>query len=109
MVKCCVDLLTPPRIPAISWRPLWTVTGQEIIGVTVGCAANNGALMTFKPNHDTPRSDLLHKIADKLEGQIGDPANLDDPKWLGRNASKKRLKALKKEKALEHKLSQRPK
>jgi hypothetical protein len=65
--------------------------------------------MTFKPEYDTPQSQLLHRIADKLEGQVDDPANPDDPKWLVRNAAKKRLRAGKKEKAVEHKLSQRPK
>ena len=67
------------------------------------------AFMTFKPQHDTPNSELLHNMADRLESQIDDPAHSDDPKWLRRNASKKRSKALRKEKAVEHKLSQRPK
>jgi hypothetical protein len=63
--------------------------------------------MAFKPKYDRPHSELLHRIADKLEGQVDDPANPDDPKWLARNAAKKRLRARKKEKAVEHKLSQR--
>ena len=65
--------------------------------------------MTFKPEYDTPHSELLHNIADRLEGKIDHPANSDDPKWLGRNASKKRSRAVRKEKAVEHKLSQCPK
>jgi len=63
--------------------------------------------MTLRPKYDTPRSEWLHNVADKLEGQIDDPANSDDPKWLARHASKARLKAVKKDKAVEHKLSQR--
>ena len=65
--------------------------------------------MTFKPEHDTPHSEWLHNLADKLEGQIDDLANSDDPKWLRRNASKVRSRALRKEKAVEHKQSQSPK
>ena len=64
--------------------------------------------MPFKPEHDPPHSEWLHRLADKLEGQTDDPANPDDPKWLARNAPKSRIRARKKEKAVEHKLSQRP-
>jgi hypothetical protein len=63
--------------------------------------------MTSKSDYETPRPELLHRIAVNLEGQIDDPANSDDPKWLVRNAAKKRLRPLKQEKAVEHKLSQR--
>ena len=69
----------------------------------------NEPSMTSKPNYDTPRSELLHSFADKLDAQIDDPTNPDDPKWLARHAAKVRRRALKKEKSLEHKVSQRPK
>ena len=68
---------------------------------------SSGAYMTFNPEHDTPRSELFYNLADRLEGQIDDPANLDDPKWLRRHASKVRSRALRKEKAVEHKQSQK--
>ena len=45
--------------------------------------------------------------ADALEEQIDDPANKDDPRWLGRMAQRVRKEARKKEKAHEHKEYQR--
>jgi len=45
--------------------------------------------------------------ADALERQIDDPCNKDDPKYLQRMARRVRDIALKKEKAHEHKESQR--
>ena len=41
--------------------------------------------------------------ADRLEGQIQDPQNRDDPRWLRRWAEKMRRLAAQKEKAKAHK------
>lgn len=45
--------------------------------------------------------------ADRLESQIQDPRNQDDPRWLRRWAAKMRLLASKKEEARAHKERQR--
>jgi cyclopropane fatty-acyl-phospholipid synthase-like methyltransferase len=45
----------------------------------------------------------LHAWAAKLEAQIADPKNSDDPRWLQRWAGKLRALAAKKEKAKAHK------
>ena len=52
---------------------------------------------------------MMVNLTTTLRDQTADdPANPDDPKWLARNATKSRIRARKKEKAVEHKLSQRP-
>ncbi len=52
-------------------------------------------------------ADELYAWADRLETQINDPENTDDPKWLQRWADKMRRLALQKEKAKQHKNTQR--
>ena len=49
----------------------------------------------------------LYAWADKLEAQIDDPANRDDPRYLRRWADKIRRLAIKKEKSVTHKISLR--
>jgi hypothetical protein len=49
----------------------------------------------------------LYAWADKLEAQIQDPANPDDPNWLKRWAEKMRRLATVKEKMQAHKRSRR--
>ena len=45
----------------------------------------------------------LYIWANRLEAQMTDPLNADDPKWLRRQAEKMRSLAAKKERAKEHK------
>ncbi len=52
-------------------------------------------------------SEELYAKADEFEKQITDPENTDDPKWLQRWANRIRKLALQKEKAKEHKDSQK--
>jgi len=47
-----------------------------------------------------------YSTADKVERQASDPGNTDDPRWLIKNAAKLRKRGRKKERAVEHKLSQ---
>jgi hypothetical protein len=51
----------------------------------------------------------LYAWADKLEAQIADSANRDDPKYLQRWADKIRRLAVKKEKSVAHKTGLRKK
>jgi hypothetical protein len=51
----------------------------------------------------------LHSFADQYESEINNPKNTDDPKWLQRRADKLRALAIQKEKALDHKSSQKKK
>jgi hypothetical protein len=49
----------------------------------------------------------LFTWADKLEGQIKDPANTDDPRWLQRRSDRVRRLAARKETALRQRNRQR--
>ena len=49
----------------------------------------------------------LYALASKIEAQLGDPQNTDDPKWLQRRANRVRALAKKKEDALAHKNNQK--
>jgi hypothetical protein len=53
------------------------------------------------------RSEVLAATADKLEARSQIPSDKDHPKWLKRVAIKYRQKAVKKEKAVEHKSIQK--
>jgi len=52
-------------------------------------------------------SEELFDWADKLEAQINDPQNCDDPRWLRRRAAYLRSRAVKMNKGLEHKEAQK--
>ena len=52
-------------------------------------------------------ADELHQHADRLELQVADPRNTDDPKWLRRWANRIRQLARRKEVSGEHKRTQR--
>lgn len=52
----------------------------------------------------SPTSAELFAWGDRLEAQIKDPANRDDPKWLQRWAGKLRDLAIKKHRAIIHKV-----
>jgi hypothetical protein len=54
-----------------------------------------------------PRSEVLAATADKLEARSQIPSDKDDPKWLKRVARSYRRRAVKKEKAFEHKSVQK--
>jgi len=49
----------------------------------------------------------LYALADELEARIENPINTDDPKWLRRWVKRVRRLAGEKEKAVEHKKSQK--
>lgn len=49
----------------------------------------------------------LSEWADRLEAQIREEGNADDPRWLQRWADKLRRLAMQKERALEHKERQK--
>lgn len=49
----------------------------------------------------------LDEIADEYLRRLDDPMNTDDPKWIKRREKRIRKLARQKERALEHKLSQR--
>jgi len=49
----------------------------------------------------------LYAFADELEARIESPTNTDDPKWLRRWINRVRRLAGEKEKAVEHKESQK--
>ena len=53
------------------------------------------------------RSEVLAATADKLEARSQIPSDTDDPKWLRRVARSCRRRAVKKEKAVEHKSIQK--
>ena len=48
----------------------------------------------------------LHAWAEKLEAQVDDPSNRDDPRWLRRWAKKIRALAEAKERSVAHKANQ---
>jgi hypothetical protein len=56
---------------------------------------------------ETFAAEELFAWADKLEAQIKDPANTDDPRWLQRRADKVRRLAGRKEKAFQQRNRQK--
>ena len=50
---------------------------------------------------------ILFNNANKLDAALNSPLSTDDPRWLQRMAKANRYRALKKEKSLAHKTSQK--